>query len=197
MSLKNSLGHDCIWKCLENCWSRPCLFALEMLNDEQRSVYTHLGICVPVPWGSGFLFNIRACNMQESNFLKAAEAHSYLQWVAGDVSRALMLFLMCTHLQLNLLEQGEEERRKRRKSTQNMLCIAERNLEAHLPSIKWAFSCLLVAEPLLSPKPAVPIRFLKPRSQSQELSKSPRRVPQSGYQMVSPKSFEELSHILG
>lgn len=56
-------------------------------------------------------------------------------------------------------------------------------------------SCSLVAKPLLSPKPAIAISFLKPRSESKEISKSPQRVLQREYQMVSLKSFEELLYI--
>lgn len=77
-----------------------------------------------------------------------------------------------------------------------MFCIAERNLEAHLPSITMKLlSCSLVAKLLLTPKTAVAMRFLKPRSESKEISKSPQTVLQCGYQMVSLKSFEEPSHI--
>lgn len=56
-------------------------------------------------------------------------------------------------------------------------------------------SCSPMAKPLLSPKPATAIRFLKPRSESKEISKSPQTVLQCEYQMVSLKSFEEPSHI--
>lgn len=57
------------------------------------------------------------------------------------------------------------------------------------------FPCSLVAKPLLSLKPAIAISFLKPRSESKEISKSPQRVLQCEYQMVSLKSFEELLYI--
>lgn len=56
-------------------------------------------------------------------------------------------------------------------------------------------SCSPMTKPLLSPKPATAIRFLKPRSESKEISKSPQTVLQCEYQMVSLKSFEEPSHI--
>lgn len=56
-------------------------------------------------------------------------------------------------------------------------------------------SCSLVAKPLLSPKPAIAISFLKPRSESKEIPKSPQTVFQCEYQMVSLKSFEELLRI--
>lgn len=38
------------------------------------------------------------------------------------------------------------------------------------------FSYSLVAKPLLSPKTAIAIRFLKPRCKSKEISKSPQTV---------------------
>lgn len=195
---ENVLDLHLVWNCLDNCWSRSYLFVLEMLNDEQRSVYTCLCICVLVPCGSCdffFFFKMKSVTQMKDQLFQGCCIPFFIYIM--DYMRCKQSFDVIPHAHVSTASFARAGREKKN-DTRNIFCMAEEK-----PGGTSAFhnnellSCLLVAKLLLRPKTAVAITFLKPRSESKEITKSPQTVLQCGYQMVSLKSFEEPSHIPG
>lgn len=102
---------------------------------------------------------------------------SYLWWTVWGVIRGLM---RCP--QPHLIDH-----RGKKKLKKNVLHSRDKPGGTSAIHDNELLFCLLVAKPLLSSGTTTALRFLKPKSEPKEISKSPQTVLQCGYQMVTLK----------